>query len=347
MTTYCGVDFHSRQQKVVYMATDGEIKQADLNHNGDSVYEFYQQLPKPVIVGLEATGSSLWFEKLLAELGHEVWIGNAKQIRARARARQKNDWRDAELIFDLMVKNEFPRIYRLSEESLEILRQLRHRHRLVKFRMMAKNSLQSIALSGGLSKKNKLWSKAGRSKLAALDLSPSLKDQAQEWLDLIDLLDRRISHIESELEKVAAADPRVVRLRTHPGIGLLTGLALVHTLEPAHRFSTSRKVTAFSGFEPIEESSDDKVRWRGISKAGSRLMRFLLVEAATVAIKHDEQLRRFYFHLAARRHKSQAKVAVARKLLVRAWIMLRDEIDYAEFLNRGVAVRSARTKHRL
>lgn len=346
MSTYCGVDFHSRQQKIVYMV-DGEIKKADLKHQGEEVRQFYSQLPKPVIVGLEATGSSMWFEKLLAELGHEVWIGNATEIRARARSRQKNDWRDADLVLELMIKNEFPRIYRLSQESLEILRQLRHRHQLVKLRTMAKNSLQSIALSAGLTRKSKLWSKAGRSKLAALDLSPSLKEQSQEWLDLIDLLGRRISCIESALEKVAEADPRVVLLRTHPGIGLLTGLALVHTLEPVTRFSDSRKVTAFAGFEPRERSSADKVRYLGISKAGSRLMRFLLVEAATSAIKQDEQLRRFYYHLCARRERPQAKVAVARKLLVRAWIMLRDQIDYTEFLKRGVAVGSARTKHRL
>lgn len=106
------------------------------------------------------------------------------------------------------------------------------------------------------------------------------------------------------------------------------------------------KVTAFVGLEPCEESSADKVRWRGISKAGSRLLRFLLIEAAGVAIKYDDELKRFYLHLLHRRDWRKAKVAVARKLLVRAWIMLRDQIDYAEFLKRGVAVRSARTGRR-
>jgi len=105
MLTYCGVDFHSRQQKVVFcdLAT-GEDQRKELKHQSDEVRQFYTQLPKPVIVGLEATGSSQWFEKLLVALGHEVWIGNATEIRRRARSRQKNDWRDAELVLDLMVK---------------------------------------------------------------------------------------------------------------------------------------------------------------------------------------------------------------------------------------------------
>ena len=245
-----------------------------------------------------------------------------------------------------MIKDEFPRIHRLSEESLEILRQLRYRHRLVKLRTMAKYSLHAIALSAGLSLKAKLLTQAGRTKLKLLELSPVLTSQREEWLELIDQINQRIARIESQLEQIAEADPRVELLKTHHGIGLLTSLALVHTLSPAARFSTSRQVTAFVGLEPCEASSDDKVRWRGISKAGSRLLRFLLLEAGHSAIKRDEELRRFYWRLVAKRDKPRAKVAVARKLLVRAWIMLRDQIDYEEFLRRGVAVRSARTKQR-
>jgi transposase len=211
---------------------------------------------------------------------------------------------------------------------------------------MAKNGLHAIALSAGLSMKSKLLTKSGRAKLELLDLSPALKDQRDEWLDLIDQLNHRITRLDSEVEQEGQTDPRVQLLRTHRGLGPLTALALVHTLEPVNRFSTSRKVTAFVGLEPCEESSADKVRWRGISKAGSRLLRFLLIEAAGVAIKYDDELKRFYLHLLHRRDWRKAKVAVARKLLVRAWIMLRDQIDYAEFLKRGVAVRSARTGRR-
>jgi transposase len=296
-------------------------------------------------LGLSSLVTISLIEKLLDELGHEVWIGHATEIRRRARSRQKNDWRDAELCLDLMIKNEFPRIYRLSEESLEILRRLRYRHRLVKMRTMAKNRLHAIALSAGLSLKARLLTKSGRSKLEGLELSPVCQEQRREWLDLIDQLNHRIAHLEAEIKRIGEADPRVQLLRTHPGFGPLTALALVHTLEPVTRFSTSCKVTAFVGLEPREESSDEKVRWLGISKAGSRLLRFLLIEAAGVAIKYDEELKRFYFRLLHRDWR-KAKVAVARKLLVRAWIILRDRIDYAEFLKRGVAVESARTGHR-
>jgi transposase len=195
--------------------------------------------------------------------------------------------------------------------------------------------------------KSKLLTRSGRARIEQLDLSPALREQRDGWLDLIEQLNVRIACLDAEIGRAGEADERVRLLRTHRGLGPLTALALVHTLEPVTRFATSRKVTAFVGLEPCEDSSADKVRWRGISKAGSRLLRFLLIEAAGVAIRYDDELRRFYLHLLNRRDWRKAKVAVARKLLVRAWIMLRDQIDYAEFLKRGVAVRSARTGHRL
>jgi transposase len=159
-------------------------------------------------------------------------------------------------------------------------------------------------------------------------------------------LNRRIERVEQELEPLAAADPRVQRVRTHPGVGLLTGLALVHTLCPVSRFANNRKVTAYVGLEPREYSSGERQCFGGISKAGSRLLRFLLVEAGHKAVTRDEHLRKLYHRLLHRRERAKAKVAVARHVLVHSYILLRAEIDYPEFLRRGVAVRSARLVHR-
>ena len=187
-----------------------------------------------------------------------------------------------------------------------------------------------------------MLTQVGRAKLKTLSLSEVKARQRDQWLALIDQLSENIKRVEQELSKLAAQDEQVKRVRTHPGIGLLTGLALVHTLAPISRFPSSRKVTAYVGLEPREFSSDTKQRWGGISKAGSPLLRFLLVEAAQHAARADQELKNTYQHLCVRRGRPKAKVAVARKLLVRAYILLRDEIDYATYLRRAVAVRSAR-----
>ena len=343
MTVYCGVDFHARVQTVSWMDTqDGEIKQKELNHGSDDIRRFYQQFTGEVIVGIEASGYSSWFEDMLEGMGHQVWIGDACEIRRLARRRQKNDKRDASHILELMVNGEFPRIHRLSRESREVLGQLRYRHRLVKMRTMAANCLKAIAIGAGVSEKRQLATRKGRRKLEAAGLSAVLSEQSKKWLELIDDLTKKIEEVEGWLEERAQCDRRVERLRTHPGIGLLTGLAVVHTLEPVERFATTRKAAAYLGLDPMENSSAERKRYGSISKAGSRLVRFLLVEAGQTAAKRDPQLRTFYRRVRERRKSAKAKVAVARKLAVRSFILLRDQIDYTEFLRRGVEARSSR-----
>src|SRR5882672_1915783 len=134
MTVYIGVDFHARQQTISYLTTEeGEIRRLQLEHGQPlEVRKFYQQFAgQQVVVGFESSGYAAWFEELLEEFGYETWIGHAGRIRQQAKRRQKNDRRDADLILELMVAGDFPRLHRYSRESREVLQQLRYRQRLV------------------------------------------------------------------------------------------------------------------------------------------------------------------------------------------------------------------------
>ena len=341
---YIGVDFHARQQTICYLKTEtGELVISELKHQDkEQLRAFYQQFQGPVIVGLEASGYSPWFEAMLEQLGGEVWFGHATEIRRRARWRQKNDRRDAELIWDLMSHDEFPRLHRPAGPSREVLRMLRYRQKLIKLRTMTKNSLQAIALQAGLAKGKQLFSAAGQEQFRAAAMSPVLQWQREHWLALLKPFNQQLLETMVWFKQQSQADPGIQRLRTHPGIGLLTALCLQHTLQPVSRFRNSRKVVAYAGFDPVERSSAERQHFLGISKAGSRLLRYLLVEAVQTAVRYDEDLKRFYKRLAERRGRPKAKVAAARKLLIRAYIMMRDEIDYAEFRRRAVAARLAR-----
>ena len=105
-TFYIGVDFHPHQQTVAWVdLVTGEVKNQQLLHNTPSVKAFYETMPK-AIVGIEASSQAVWFEALLSELGHQLQVGNPTTIRARARSRHKSDKRDAELLLDLLRKNE-------------------------------------------------------------------------------------------------------------------------------------------------------------------------------------------------------------------------------------------------
>jgi transposase len=323
------------------------ISTHNLKHKDkNEVRAFYQQFRGRVVVGIEASGYSTWFEQLLEELGHEVWFGDATEIRRRARWRQKNDRRDAELILDLLLHDEFPRLHRPAAQSREILRMLRYRQKLIKIRTMGKNSLQALALQSGLAKRSRLFTKAGRQELCQTNMSPAMQWQRKQWFELLEPLNKRLLETMLWLKQQSQNDARIKLLRTHPGIGLLTSLCVVHTLDPVSRFRNQRKVVAYAGLEPMERSSAERKHFLGISKAGSRVLRYLLVEAAHTAVKQDDDLKLFYQRLVTRRGRPKAKTAAARKLLIRSYIMLRDEIDYAEFRRRAVAARLARQSSR-
>jgi transposase len=245
-----------------------------------------------------------------------------------------------------MLHNEFPRLHRPTVQSREVLRMLRYRQKLIKFRTMSKNSLQAIALQAGLAKGSRLFTTAGQQELRTAEMSPVLQWQRDHWFELLKPLNQQLLETMVWFKAQSKDEVSIKRLRTHPGIGLLTSLCILHTLQPVSRFRNARKVAAYAGFDPVERSSAERQHFLGISKAGSRLLRYLLVEATHTAVRHDEDLKRFYKRLAERRGRPKAKVAAARKLLIRAYIMLRDEIDYAEFRRRAVAARLARRGQR-
>jgi transposase len=132
--------------------------------------------------------------------------------------------------------------------------------------------------------------------------------------------------IEGEVEKC----PEARRLQTHPGVGALTALAFVLIIGRAERFQCGKQIASYLGLVPLEESSGDRRRLGHITKQGNSLLRFLIVEAAQVTVRSDQEWRSKYFHLAMRRGRKIAKVAMARKLAVRLYWMWRKGWDYGQ-----------------
>ena len=146
-----GCDLHTRFQVIAYVElATGEIVTRRLEHENGEARKFYAGLGEQARVGIEATGCTQWFERLLGELGHELWVGHPGEIRARAVRRQKTDTRDAEHILGLMLSNRFPRIWVPSVEERDVRQMLRHRDKLVQMRTSVKNQLHYLAMSQGV-----------------------------------------------------------------------------------------------------------------------------------------------------------------------------------------------------
>jgi transposase len=331
-----GCDFHSRFEQIAMLDTaTGEVIEKRLDHESGEARSFYEGLPEAALVGIETTGSTRWFAEMLAELGHELVVGEAAKIRAMNARKQKHDRRDAEHILNLLVKRDFPKIWLPSAGERDVRVWVEHRHQLVQWRTRAQNGLQAIALSCGLRRRKRLWSATGQEELQKLPLREGRARRRRDLVELVRQLSAWIKELDRRIEEEVARRPDAQRLMTHPGVGPQTALATVLVLGPVERFPDPKHVTSYLGLIPEEDSSAGRQHFGHLTKQGNRLMRFLLVEAAQTASRYDAGLRRLYRRLAFRKGAPVAKVAVARKLAIRLYVMLRDGIDYEEFCRRG------------
>ena len=340
-----GCDYHPRFQHIALVNTEGgEWESRRLEHRAEAE-QFYRGLEgQRVRVGMEASGHARWFERLLAELGYELWIGDPAKIRASEPRKQKNDARDAALLLRLLEEGTFERMrIRIpTAEERDARQLLLHRHRLVQMRTRVKNQLRAVAMNEGMGPRPGLWSRKGQEQFRALPLPPWSERRRQDNLELLSDLLQRTAPLDVAVEQEAQRRPEVVRLMTHPGVGPITALMFVLTLGEPTRFESSKKLGSYLGLIPAEDSSGGKQRLGHISKQGNALLRGLLVEAAHSAVQREAELGRCYRRLAMRKNRSIAAVAVARKLAIRLWWMWKRELTYAQFCASGSHAGNAR-----
>ena len=328
-----GCDLHTRYQQIAMLDQEtGELIERRLEHANGEARSFYAELRSPVRVGIEATGHTRWFEQMLAEMGHELWIGDAARIRAAMVRKQKTDTRDAAHLLQLLLEERFPRIWRPTMGERDLRQLVWHRQKLVWMHTAVANQLHALAMGEGVCRKKQLFTKQGRLELDALELGTWGGYRRQELLTLLDQLDLSLKKLDEAVEEQSRQNGAAVLLRTHPGVGPVTSLAFVLTLGPVERFASSKQVVSYLGLNPREHSSGGKQRLGAISKQGNPMMRSLLVEAGHSAARLDAELRKDYQRLKLRRGSGIAKVAIARKLAVRLYWMLRRQANYAQLV---------------
>ena len=332
-----GCDFHpSFQQVAILDISTGEVRELKLLHADGEAERFYGELEPPVLVGMESMGNTLWFERLLERLGHELWIGDPAQIRASYVRRQKTDRRDAGHILTLLVEKRFPRIWVPSHGERDQRQLLLHRHRLVQMRTRVKTELQHLALNQGLQQKRGLWSVRGRADLERLPLTGWTCRRRQDLLQILEMLEEQVAELDQAVEEAARANAQAQLLTSQPGVGPITALAFVVTLGDVGRFKRGKQVASYLGLIPSERSSWQKRRLGAISKQGNVFLRTMLVEAAQSAVRYDEEFKKEYAHRCHSKAKGVAKVAAARKLAVRLYWMLRTQTPYPEVVKKAV-----------
>lgn len=281
------------------------------------------------LVVVESGTHTPWVRRLLESLGHQVIVANASKVHAIASSLRKTDERDARCLAQLgRVDPELlSPVHGRSEESQKALAVVRAREGLVKARTMLINQVRGTVKSFGSRLPGCSAKSFGRRALAALP--QALKAALEPLLAVIADLSERIVSFERDLEAWSQRFPVSQRLRQIKGVGTLTAMAFVLTLDDPHRFARSRSVGAYLGLAPGSRSSGSSTPQLPITKHGDQLMRRLLVQAAHYILGpfgQDSDLRSFGLELARRggkNGKKRAVVAVARKLAVllhRLWV---------------------------
>jgi len=329
MSVYVGIDVHRKRSQVAVVTEDGTVQ---LNKNvvngSEPMLRLIGELPSGTPVAFEAAFGWSWLAELLEDYGFEAHMVHPLRCKAIASARLKNDRVDAAILAQLLRADLLPEAWIAPAKVRQLRALLRHRISLVRLATQARNRIHAVAADHGYDRSASYWTGPGRGWLAELDLPAASREIITDCLAVIDGLAPVIDRIDGELHAHAKADPRVKVLRTLPGVGEFTALVMVAEIGDVSRFGSARKLASWAGLTPTVRGSDLHVRHGHISKQGSVWLRWAMNQAAQTA-KRSPEFAASYAAIARRRGKKIATIAIARKLLTRAWHLL-SEVQAAD-----------------
>jgi len=327
-----GLDLHKRESQLCVLTEEGEVVERRIVTSRERFTAVLGRRARARIL-LEASTESEWVAQHLESLGHAVIVAdpNFAPMYATRRRGVKTDRRDARTLAEACRLGAYRAIHRASAAQRHVRAQLTVRDALIRTRTRYVSVVKALARRDGL----RLPSGEPvhtEAKLAALPLSAALAAELVPLRVVLDPLNAQIADADARLGALAAGDPVVARLRTAPGIGPVTAVAFVARLDDVTRFASAHQLEAYLGLTPREYSSGEHQRRGRISKTGNPRMRSLLVEAAWRLLRSKDvaaaPLRAWAERIAARRGRSIAAVALARRLAGILFAMWRDGVDY-------------------
>lgn len=327
-----GLDIHRVFAEAV-MLDQGEVTRLGrVGMTRDHLAAFARTLTHDDHVVIEATGNATAVIEAIGPHVGRVVIANPRQVRLIAEARVKTDVIDASVLARLYASGFLPEVWVPDQRTLARRRRVTRRNQIVRQRARLKTIVQSILHAHLVPPcpHADLLGPRGRAWLLRQPLPADERDAVERHVREHDRLSEDLRVVERELARDALVDADVKRLMTIPGIDMVVATGLMAAIGPVERFAGPDKLVAYLGLNPsVHQSGDGRARHGRITKQGRTHARTMLVEAAWQAVRGPGPLRAFYQRLAARRGPHIAAVAVARKLAVIAWHLLRHGEDYA------------------
>lgn len=337
MKQFVGVDLHKDVSQMAVLRESRSPSQLRLANDVVAVERVLKKLPKESKIALEAMGSWWWMVDLAQKTGHEVFLSHPKQTKAIASARLKSDRVDALMLAKLLKADLLPTVWIPPENQRHIRELLTHRARLVRQRTAVINELRAVYAKRNIDPQAKLQ-RVDPSVSRAEDLSGYGPRIVGEDVELLGFINRQIGGLDKELTKIALEDAQSKRLMTIPGVGAVSAVAVSCWIGEIARFSNAKKLASYFGLAPRVRQSANTERHGHITKEGNRMVRSLVIQAALVHTRRGKApSRKHYLGVLKRRGKQIARVAAANKILGAMFHMMKEQIDYHEFLRRSGA----------
>lgn len=329
---HVGVDLHKKFSQVAVLNEEGDVlDNRRINNDSPLLAEHFSSFPKATPVTLEATIGYEWMSDLLVGQGLTVKLANPQKVRLIAEATIKTDKVDAVTLAQLERTNFLPAAYLPPPEIREIRELLRHRIKLVNLRKGLKNRIHAVLAKRGVFTYpvRDLFGKAGREFLASVELPPIYRAEVDGYLSLIDQTNLLIAQREKEIKNLVVKEsPAAQLLLTIPGISYFSALLLVAEIGDIKRFASHKKLASFAGLTGTVSESADRVYQGPLKKDSNKYIRWVLIEAVDHATRKDPGLMAFYRKLAAKKGENKARAAIAHKLLISVYYMLKNNQAY-------------------
>jgi transposase len=324
MSVYVGIDVHRKRSQVAVVTEGGTV---ELNKNvvngSEPMLRLIGGLPAGTPVAFEAAFGWGWLVGLLEDYGFDPHLVHPLRCKAIASARLKNDKVDAAILAQLLRADLLPEAWIAPPPVRQLRALLRHRASLVRLGTQLQNRIHAVAADHGYDRAASYWTGPGRGWLAELELPAVSREIVTGCLAFLDALAPVIERLDGEVHQRAKAGPRARVLRTLPGVGEFTALVILAEIGDISRFASARKLASWAGLTPTVRGSDLTVRHGQISRQGPAWLRWVLNQAAQTA-KRSPEFAATYQAIGKRRGKKIATIAIARKLLTRAYHLLAD-----------------------
>lgn len=329
---HVGVDLHQRFCYMTAVKTSGEVVvQRSVPNEGESLRRFVRSLPEPAQVVVEAC--SFWpaFHKAVqGEVARMVLVHPAR-VKAIAAAKLKNDKVDSATLAHLSRCDLLPEAWMADEGTQQARQRVRLRVALGRQRTRCKNLLQAVLHQEGQKKPaSDLFGKAGRAWLAQVALGDAARESVDSYLEVIAVLDRIIGERQQRLEQQARASAQGRCLQTIPGVGPYLAMVLLAEIGDLSRFRSRKALCSYAGLVPRVRESAGKRGWSGITRCGSPVLRWAMVQVAHGATRSSPAVAAWYQRLQRRKRPQVARVALARNLLTCVWALLRHGVGFEE-----------------